>query len=98
MNLVSIAYTMTCYNGGTIEDLTNIHVFQCSQRIFYLFEHRALPLSCLFFTGREIITFRRGRVAPDTISPLMTLKSWSREDATRDGEIDLEVEENRLLK
>ena len=46
------------------------------------------PSERLFSTGRGIITFRRGRLAPDTISTLMTLKSWSREDATRDDEMD----------
>ena len=30
---------------------------------------------CLFSLGRRIFTFRRGRLAPDTISSLMTLKS-----------------------
>ena len=52
----------------------------------------------LFSTSRGIITFRRGRLAPDTISAFMTLKSWSGEDATRDDEMDLEVEESRLVK
>ena len=46
------------------------------------------PSERLFSTGRGIFTFRRGRLAPDTISALMTLKSWSREDATRDDEMD----------
>ena len=32
MNLALIAYMMTCYSGGTREDLTNIHSFQCLQR------------------------------------------------------------------
>ena len=67
MNLVLTAYAMTRYSGGTREDLTNIHAFQCSQRSFYLFMHRALPWSVFFSTGRGIITFRRGRLAPDTI-------------------------------
>ena len=40
------------------------------------------PSECLFSTSREIMTFRRGRLALDTISTLMTLKSWRREDAT----------------
>ena len=42
--------------------------------------------------------FRRGRLSLYTISPLMTLKSWSREDATRDDEMDSKVEESRLVK
>ena len=46
------------------------------------------PSERLFSTGRRIITFRRGRLALDTISALMTLKSWSRKDATRDDEMD----------
>ena len=46
------------------------------------------PSERLFSIGRGIITFKRGRLAPDTISALMTLKSWSREDATRDDEMD----------
>ena len=50
------------------------------------------PSERRFFTGRGIITFRRGRLAPNTISASMTLKSWSPEDATRDDEIDSEVE------
>ena len=33
------------------------------------------PSERLFSTGRGIIIFRRGRLAPDTISALMTLKS-----------------------
>ena len=55
------------------------------------------PSEQLFFTSRGIITFRRRRrLAPNTIYALMTLKSWSCEDATRDDEIDLEVEESRF--
>ena len=46
------------------------------------------PSERLFSIGRGIITFRRGRLAPDTISTLMTLKFWSREGATRDDEMD----------
>ena len=42
--------------------------------------------------------FRRGRLSLDTISALMTLKSWSREDATRADEMDSKVEESRLVK
>ena len=42
--------------------------------------------------------FRRGRLSPGTISALMTLKSWSCEDATQDDEMDLKVEESRLVK
>ena len=56
------------------------------------------PSERLFSTSRGIITFRRGRLAPDIISALMTLKSWSREDATQDDEMDSEVEESRLVK
>ena len=56
------------------------------------------PSECPFSTSRGIIIFRRGRLAPNTISALMTLKSWSREDATRDDEMDSEVEESRLVK
>ena len=56
------------------------------------------PFEHLFSTSRGIITFRRGRLAPNTISALMTLKSWSREDVTQDDEMDLEVEESRLVK
>ena len=56
------------------------------------------PSERLFSTGGGIITFRRGMLAPDTISALMTLKSWSCEDVTRDNEIDSEVEESRLVK
>ena len=52
----------------------------------------------LYSTSRGIITFRRGRLAPDTISPLMTLKSWSREDATEDDKINLEVEDSTFVK
>ena len=48
MNLVLIAYAMTRYNGSTREDLANIHAFQCSQRSFYVFVHRALPMSVFF--------------------------------------------------
>ena len=55
-------------------------------------------MSVFFSTSRGIITFRRERLAPDTISALMTLKFWSREDVTRDDEIDSEVEESRLVK
>ena len=54
VNLVLIAYVMTRYNGGTREDLTNIHAFQCSQRSFYLFVHRALPLSVFFPQVEEL--------------------------------------------
>ena len=56
------------------------------------------PAKRLFCTGRRIITFRRGRLALDTISSLMTLKSWSREDVTQNDEIDSEVKESRLVK
>ena len=35
---------------------------------------------------------------PDTIYALMTLKSWSCEDATKGDEIDSEVEESRFVK
>ena len=48
MNLALIAYARTHYNGGTREDLTNIHVFYCSQRSSYLFVHQTLPLSVFF--------------------------------------------------
>ena len=54
MNRVLIAYAMTCYNGGTREDLKNIHTFQCSQRSFYLFVHGALPLSVFFPQVEEL--------------------------------------------
>ena len=43
---------------------------------------------CLFLSGRGIITYKRGRLSPKTISILMTLKSWSYKD-----EIDNDVEE-----
>ena len=56
------------------------------------------PSERLFSTGRGIITFRRGSLAPDTISALMTLKSWSHEHAIEDDEIDLEVEDNIFVK
>ena len=98
MNLVLIACTMNHYSGGTREDLTNIHSIQCLQRSFYLVVHRDLPLSIFFSTHQGISTFRRRRVALNNISALMTLKPWSREDATRDDEIDSEVEESRLVK
>ena len=52
----------------------------------------------LFSTGRGIITFRRGRLAPDTISALMTLKSWTHEDVTQAHESDCEVEESGFVK
>ena len=52
----------------------------------------------LFSTSRGIITFRRGRLTSDTIYVLMTLKSWSREDATEDDEINLEVEDSTFVK
>ena len=54
MNLLLIAYMMTRYSGGTREDLTNIHAFQCWQRSFYLFVHRALPLSVFFPQVEEL--------------------------------------------
>ena len=54
VNLVLIAYVMTHYNGGTREDLTNIHAFQYLQRSFYLFVHRALPLSVFFLQVEEL--------------------------------------------
>ena len=54
MNLVLIAYAMTRYSGVTREDLTNIHDFQYSQRSFYLFVHRALPLSVFFPQVEEL--------------------------------------------
>ena len=41
------------------------------------------PSERLFSTSRGIITFRRGRLSPDTISALMTLKSWTHEDLTQ---------------
>ena len=56
------------------------------------------PSELLFSTSRGIITFRRGMLAPDTMSALMTLKSLSQEDATEDDEIDSEVEESRFVK
>ena len=34
----------------------------------------------------------------DTISAMMTLKSWSREDATQNDKIDSKVKESRLVK
>ena len=55
------------------------------------------PSERLFSTSIWIITFRRGRLAPATISALMTLKSWSCEDATWDDEMDSEVDESRLM-
>ena len=54
VNLVLIAYAMTRYKGGTREDLTNIHAFQCAQRSFYLFVHQALPLSIFFPQVEEL--------------------------------------------
>ena len=56
------------------------------------------PSKRLFSTGRGIITFRRGRLVPDTISALMTLKSWTHEDVTQTRESDYEVEESGLVK
>ena len=56
------------------------------------------PFEHLFSTCRGIITFRRGRLAPDTISSLMTLKSWTHEDVTQAHESDCEVEESGLVK
>ena len=56
------------------------------------------PSERLFSTCRGIITFRRGRLAPDTISVLMTLKSWTREDFTQAHESDCEVKESGLVK
>ena len=41
------------------------------------------PSEHLFSMGRRIIRFCRGRLAPDTISALMMLKSSSNEDATQ---------------
>ena len=56
------------------------------------------PFERLFSTSRGIIRFRRGRLALDTISTLMTLKWWSREDATEDDEIDSEVKDSTFVK
>ena len=52
----------------------------------------------IFFTSKRIMTFRRRRLASDTISALTTLKSWDREHATEEDEIDSEVEESRFAK
>ena len=87
MNLVLTAYAMTRYSGGTREDLTNIHAFQCSQKSFYLFMHRALPRSVFFPQVQELSYLEEEGRGP-TLSALMTLKSWSREDVTLDDEID----------
>ena len=46
------------------------------------------PSESPFYTGRGIITFGRGKLAPDTISALMTLKSFTYEDVTQTNEID----------
>ena len=56
------------------------------------------PSERLFSTGRGIITFRRGRLAPDAISALMILKSWTHEDVTQAHESNCEVEESGLVK
>ena len=56
------------------------------------------PFECLFSIGKGTITFRRGSLVLDTVSALMTLKSWTREDPTQVDEIDSIVEENRLVK
>ena len=50
----------------------------------------------LFSTGRRIITLRSGRLALDTISALMIVKSWSREDAADDDEIDSKLNKVEL--
>ena len=52
------------------------------------------PTKRLFSTGRGIITFRRGRLAPDTTLALMTLKRSTPEDVTQAHETDCEVEES----
>ena len=46
------------------------------------------PSECLFSSGRGIVTYKRERLSPKTISILITLKSWSYTD-----EIDNDVEE-----
>ena len=56
------------------------------------------PSERLFSTGRGIITLRRGRLAPDTISAVMTLKSWTHEDVTQAHESDCEIEESGFVK
>ena len=56
------------------------------------------PSECLFSTSRGIITFRRGRLAPSTISTLMTLKSWTHVEVTQAHEYDCKVEESGLVK
>ena len=55
------------------------------------------PSERLISTSKRIITFRRGRLTPDTISPLMTLKSWTHEDVTQAHESDYKVEESGLV-
>ena len=46
------------------------------------------PSERLFTLRQGIVTYKRGRLSPKTISILMTLKSWSSKD-----EIDIDVEE-----
>lgn len=50
------------------------------------------PCERLFSTGRGIVTYKRARLAGNTISALMTLKSWCREPFVPDDD-DSEVEE-----
>ena len=68
-----------------------------TKEFLYIFVSSS-PSEHLFPIGRGIITFRRGRLAPNTISALMTLKSWSCEDATEDDEINSEIEDTTFVK
>ena len=67
------------------------------KEFLYIFASSS-PSESLFSTSRGIITLRRGRLALDTISALMTLKSWTHENFTQVYEIDCEVKESELVK
>ena len=44
------------------------------------------PSTCLFSSGHGIVTYKRGKLSPRTISILLTLKLWDKKDDTDSDE------------
>ena len=44
------------------------------------------PSQCLFSSRRGIVTYKRGKLSPRTISVLMTLKLWGKKDEANSDE------------
>jgi len=81
VNLALIAYIITLHSDPLHNNSTYSHLAVLTKEFLSICAS-SCPSECLFSTSSCIITHRRGRLVPKTISALMTLKTFHCEDHT----------------